>query len=369
MSDNLELNPWHKRQAALLYHFTSMDYLQSILQRIDKLIGMADAMLEERSSFDAAGIALGNWSQTSTAAHFGTHAYPALIAFRESVAKYITLRAYERYGPAGEHQCARMLHEYAPNMIWATHEQERAFGEEAESVFRYAADLSGYVTRPGTVDDLSYWIDWQSGHIKQERVPRFRVRTDIVGISGQTPPRTGVYVPRNHPYGALQFGWTGGYGELDDARDLNDFGMMVLRRVGRQGLWDDTAGLYRVLDENRHVNQAGWEDVVAKDAAYVAAPIARMMFENRPCEWYFVEMIEGEYEEIDGTYAGTGSTLVRPNRVAGGKPVPATGWWYTPAQEARRYFKQGDVFPVIENNSWGDTFWLWALDQSMPTLG
>ncbi|MCD9087187.1 PoNe immunity protein domain-containing protein [Stenotrophomonas sp. SY1] len=59
----------------------------------------------------------------------------------------------------------------------------------------------------------------------------------------------------------------------------------------------------------------------------------------------------------------------RPERRAGGESCSRTGWWYSPAQGTRRYFKQGDVLPIIDNSDWGDTFWLWALDQSAPTLG
>ena len=58
----------------------------------------------------------------------------------------------------------------------------------------------------------------------------------------------------------------------------------------------------------------------------------------------------------------------RISRVAAGELCPQDGWWYTPAQGSRRYFKQGDVFPTI-NSDWGDTFWIWAADQTPPTMG
>jgi len=55
-------------------------------------------------------------------------------------------------------------------------------------------------------------------------------------------------------------------------------------------------------------------------------------------------------------------------RVAAGQQCPRNGWWYSPAQGSRRYFNQGDVFPTI-NSDWGDTFWIWAADQTPPTMG
>jgi len=58
----------------------------------------------------------------------------------------------------------------------------------------------------------------------------------------------------------------------------------------------------------------------------------------------------------------------RVGRVAANEPCPRAGWWYTPAQGSRRFFKEGDVFPSI-NSDWGDTFWIWAADQTPPALG
>lgn len=56
-------------------------------------------------------------------------------------------------------------------------------------------------------------------------------------------------------------------------------------------------------------------------------------------------------------------------RVPAGQPVPRSGWWHTPAKaNSRRHFKQGDLFPKIEGSDYGDTFWLWDLDQSQPHL-
>lgn len=44
--------------------------------------------------------------------------------------------------------------------------------------------------------------------------------------------------------------------------------------------------------------------------------------------------------------------------VLGGQPCPKEGYWYTLAQEnSHQYFKQGEIFPEIENNAWGKTIW------------
>src|SRR5690606_28895315 len=70
-----------------------------------------------------------------------------------------------------------------------------------------------------------------------------------------------------------------------------------------------------------------------------------------------------DYARQHATGAAAQAALT-PDRVPAGKAVPQTGWWYTPAQpDARRYFRQDDVFPRIERTDYGETFWLWSPDQ------
>ncbi len=41
-----------------------------------------------------------------------------------------------------------------------------------------------------------------------------------------------------------------------------------------------------------------------------------------------------------------------------GQICQRTGNWWSPANQLQsRYFEQGEVFPEIENNSWGETIW------------
>ncbi|PTA74325.1 hypothetical protein C9416_20415, partial [Stenotrophomonas sp. Nf4] len=220
----MELNPWHKRQAALIHHFTSMEYLKGLLPQVDSLLALTDQMLAERSHLDTAGRALAGWSSQSTASHFSTYAYPALMEFRQAVVECIALRSIERYRRAGEHQCERMLEEYAHLMAWATPQQEAIFRDATERVFRYARELSDIVERPPVANDFSFWLLWSNALIDKHRIPAFRVRTDIVVRTNQVPPRTGIYVAKDDPMASLQFAWTGGYGELCPAVTLNDVG-------------------------------------------------------------------------------------------------------------------------------------------------
>ena len=369
----LELNPWHKRQATLLYHFTSMEYLKGVLPLIDDLIQYTDQILDERAKLDTIGLAKAGWKPHQTAGSFSTNAYPALVDFRESVVRQIARRSFERYSSAGDTNLARMLREYAPYLIWATHEQEAEFQQRVEKILKYAAEISYILKRPTTLKDFIFWRKWQEyGHLFP-RIPRFRVRSDVEANSGATPPRTGVYVPQEDPYAALQFAWTGGYGELGDTYTLNAFGQEALKKVGRSGLWGDEQGLLELIRLPQYHNLESIDDTDREKAHLAPSAVSREGFEAHPCRWYFVEMVNDEYEEIDGTYAGTResqpSDLHRQRRVAGGERVPQSGWWYTPAKEgSRRYFAKDAVFPVIEGSHYGETLWQWSPDQSSPKL-
>ncbi|WP_447594111.1 hypothetical protein [Stenotrophomonas rhizophila] len=299
-----ELNAWHKRQATLLYHFASLPYLEGLLSQIDQLIVLTDALLDQRSGLDAYGKALANWTPTDTAGHFFAFAYPALMAFRNGVAADISSRAIERYDEAGEGQCSRMLDEYAHRMTWTTHAQEDAFKDRAEEVFRYASSISGMMRRPTTWNDFIFSLLWQENAHLFPRLPRFRVHTDVACVSEQVPPRTGVYVPQGDPMAALQFGWTGDYGELGNTYTLNDFGKLALERVGRAGLWLDASGLHTLINEPRHRHLPNIYDIEREHEKLAPAAVSRQGFDGRPCKWYFVELLEGEHEDHDGSYAG-----------------------------------------------------------------
>lgn len=50
--------------------------------------------------------------------------------------------------------------------------------------------------------------------------------------------------------------------------------------------------------------------------------------------------------------------------VPGGETCPEEGWWHTPAKAgSRRYFKVGELMPVIQGSAWGATFWQWDASQ------
>ena len=363
MTPTYHLSLWQKRQAAMLYYYSSQSYLDALLPKIDELIVMAEMLLERRSILDPLMVSE-RWGVRDTAANWSTGGFPALIEYRENTMWDMAKRADQCYGITGTNQCAHMLGEFS--MQWATAEQEKAFRERANEVFSYGFKIDGVMERGW--NDVIFWVIWQQvkGHFA--RLPKFKVHMDIEGKTGEVPPRTGVYVSQDDPLGALQFAWTGGgegmWKTLKECKTFNDIGLDALKTLGRAGLWGDENGLARFIE------QSPYKGVFKESYFYARTRVQVHSFTERPCKWYFVELLEGEFEDSDpdAMADAPGSEPQHPPRKASGEPCPHAGWWFSPAREgSRQYFRDGAIFPKLEGD-YGYTFWLWSPDQSRPTL-
>ncbi len=363
MTPTYHLSLWQKRQAAMLYYYSSQSYLDALLPKIEELIVMAEMLLERRSILDPLMVSE-RWGVRDTAANWSTGGFPALIEYRESTMWHMAKRADQCYGITGTNQCAHMLGELS--MQWATAEQENEFRKRAEQVFRYGYDIDGVMQR--SWNDAVFWFAWQEVKEHFPQLPKFKVHLDIEGETGKVPVRTGVYIPQDDPNGALQFGWIGGgegfFKPLEECQTFNEIGLEALSSVGRAKLWVDASAMLNFVRQPRHANVFPYSE----DPAYYQ--LGNKIFTERPCKWYFVELLEGEFEDSDpdAMADAPGSEPQHPPRKASGEPCPHAGWWFSPAREgSRQYFRDGAIFPKLEGD-YGYTFWLWSPDQSRPTL-
>ena len=151
---------------------------------------------------------------------------------------------------------------------------------------------------------------------------------------------------------------------LKECQTFNDIGLDALNAVGRAGLWGDDIGLLNFARQSKYAS-------VFPNIEHPARhEIMDKAFTERPCKWYFVELLEGEFEDSapDAMADAPGSEPQHPPRKASGEPCPHAGWWFSPAREgSRQYFRDGAIFPKLEGD-YGYTFWLWSPDQSRPTL-
>ncbi|MCW7538034.1 hypothetical protein OOT46_09260 [Aquabacterium sp. A7-Y] len=295
------LSKWQKRQATLLYHFSSIDYLAGLKTLIDRLIEGADVTLALAKLQGREALLVDNpCGVGDTAASRPIFAFQVLEHFRQSTLRAIDRRAGGDYGFTGLNQCSRMIGDHSS--MWMSPEEEKQFTARFEAVYRYASAIDSTLDRPPSWTDFSLALAWQEMQELFPRLPRFRVRTDIPGETDERPPRTGVYVPQDDPYGALQFAWAGSttVGELNECSTLGPFGVKAVQQLGRHRLWVDRQAMleFVLLKDNQEALKADpFMKLSPSDATTAACDVARHAFIDRPCKWFFVEMIPGEFDD------------------------------------------------------------------------
>jgi hypothetical protein len=262
----------------------------------------------------------------------------------------------------------RGLDEFSMN--WATQDEEERIQKVLQEIGNYARNIDY------TMKDWpsSRWTDFNFAHNYSEfstqfpRIPKFQVRTDVTAESAKVPPRTGVYVSSDDPNAALQFAWTGGGGgKLRPASTFNEIGLDALQQVGRKDLWFDGAKMFAFVQSQKYASFFANKMVIpGKPDPYLAPSlVARSAFTEIPSNWYFVEIINDEFEDIavvsedESRTIGTAERL----RVEGGHACVRAGYWFTPAKPgSRRYFKGGEIMPAF-GTDYGVTFWQWDENQ------
>jgi len=238
-----------------------------------------------------------------------------------------------------------MIAEYS--LVWLSPDKVPEFEERFQQVCRYAHMIDYVTDRNLMMDDFTSWVIWNEHKSSFRHLPKFQVRTDIEGESGAVPPRTRVYIPQDDPWGMLQFAWGGCHvyddgsryygGRLDESETLNELGQEAMGTVGQSHIWpwDDGAGAIEFLRSkgirNRHGEEVGDERQAVNmlgaalyERGVYDPKVSGVDMTTRPCKWYYVELLEGEYEDTNepetafvpsrgaGMYAKTGETCPFP---------------------------------------------------------
>ncbi len=369
----MKLDLWQKRQAALIYHFASRPYLLTLKAKLQALIDGADMLLDlaKEQGRDALIISE-RWGVRDTAKNWSSYGFPALLDFRASIGRQLARMEQEEFHGTGASQCAHMLSEFSSR--WMSEDEEAEFQERFQVVYQHASLIDDVTYRPPRLDDFGFNDSWQRWGTLIPRLPKLVVREDIVGRSGERPPRTGVYVPQDDRYGTLQFAWTGGqHGVLTEAATFNDAALHIVNAVGRDRLWTtdtETVRLVRQAITAGHLSGFGpYKPGDADKPESIPHMLAFSAFTQRPCKWFFVEVIDGEFDDEANDHDDAGAAQSR-DRVQANRPCPKDGWWITPARaNSRCYFKSGSLMPDFGSNSdYGETIWQWDSDQSNPSL-
>lgn len=355
------LTTWQKKQAALLYFFASDEYLQGLHEQVRGLQRFVDGLLDKsRDEGRDRFLKSEQWGDRDTSENWSNHAWSFLTDFGISVAKHIADRASEIYHVTGAYQCGRGMAEFS--MQWTLPAEEEQFNAMFASITKYARYIDDTMEKgqiDGRWDDFGFALAWQEHALDFPHLPKFRIREDISCKTGDIPPKTGVYISSDYPDGALQFAWNGNeYGELLECSIFNDLGQKALATVGRSKLWVDEEAMLDFVQKNANAPELKEDPFYAESFTPDLAPslVASNAFTSASSKWFYVERLEGEFEEID---TETDLRKHEERRVEAGKRCGMSGFYFSPAfSGSRNFFNQGDIFPKL-NSTYGNTIWQW----------
>lgn len=367
MNAEFELSSWRKKQAALLYYFSSMDYLLGLQKRLLALRGFSDNLIDvsQTQGRDSIIRKKSRWGHRDTTQNWAANAWHFLADFQLAITRDIADRAAQIYHVTGTYQCGRGMAEYSTQ--WMALEEQEHFDKMFAELSEYAGNIDDTMDKNYHVsrwDDFGLTIAWQEQKQNFPMLPKFQVHTDVLGEHGRLPPRTGVYVSADDPDAALQFAWTGSaQGKLLECTTFNSLGKAALKKVGRSKLWVDGQAMLDFVIENQ--NDPGLQsDSVFTDAFepdLASSLVARNAFTSHPSQWYYVELIRDEFEPVEAELEHASDETLR---FESGSVCQKAGMYFTPARvDSRRRFELGERFPE-ENSQYGKTIWQWDGNQT-----
>lgn len=362
-----ELDPWQRRQAAMLYHFSSLDYLKGLHRAISRLIdGIIDPVLHLAAEQGRDAVLVDKrWGNRNTSDNWATNAWPLLKDLQASIAQDIGLRAFEDFRITSLTSTLRGIDEFS--MAWATEEEEEAYLQATAALCRYADPIDRTLDREPTAG----WNDFELAEAFLDfvpqipRIPSYRVKTDIVVETGKIPYRTGVYVSADDPNSSLQFAWAGITGcPLLPATTFSEIGLHALKVVGRSKLWRDE--LQMLAFATRPEYKEIFEDFIlfdgVADPELAAGAISEEAFAIKPSRWHLVEIISEGGEDTQMRDPSIEPLGAGP-RLAAGETCKQPGYYFSPAHpDSHRHLNVGDIAPQL-NSRYGDTFWQWDQNQ------
>lgn len=365
----MNLTLWQKKQAALLYHFSSLKYLEGLKDQVIQLRMFAEGILDI-SHDEGRDLLLRckQWGSRNTSENWENNAWPFLGDFQRSVAQSIADLKSNIYHKTGAYQCGRGMAEFS--MQWTTPEEQEQFDRMFEAVSKYARYIDNTMDRAVSStrwNDFGLTLAWEGHRDIFPVLPKFRVIPELVCESGQVPPKTGVYVSINDPNASLQFAWTGNAtGKLLAGTTFNDLGRAALASVGRTKLWTDGSAMLRFVVDNLSSPDLRQDSFFEESQTPELAPslVARNAFRPNSSRWCFVGLVNDEVEEI---YAEPQVGSAELLRFDAGEYCVQAGFYLSPAAvNSRRYYRPGEQFDNL-NSDYGKTIWQWDSDQGQKT--
>lgn len=363
-----ELSPWQCRQAAMLYHYSSVEYLKELHKKVTYLLdGVLDPALDLASEQGRdAVLADPRWGNRNTSQNWSNNAWPILKDLQSSLARDIGMRAFGTFAVTSAGSTLRGVDEYS--MAWATDAEEEHYLAATSAITRHATliDLTLDPYPDPRWNDFAYAAAFPQFLTECQEIPSFRINFDIILDTGSIPDRTGVYVSAEDPDAALQFVWSGSNPcPLRTAATFNELGKHALELVGRSKLWFDEDAMLQFATRTEY--RAVFEDRIMYDGRLdpelAPSAVALESFTCRPSKWYLVEIVAeyGEPAHLTWSLNRTSEVVLR---LEGGESCPEAGHYFSPAQlDSRRHFEVGDEMPKLDGE-YGHTIWQWDPNQT-----
>lgn len=361
------LTSWHKKQAAMLYHYTDPDYLKALHRMISDLInGVVDPLLDMAKAQNRDEVLSSRvWGDRNTSRNWENNAWPILKDLQASLAKDIAMRTAGCFQRTAVTECMRGISEYSVD--WTSPDEEEALKLALKHIEQSAARLDR------TVDPYENgWNDYRLAYHYpafadlHQQIPQMHVNCDVSVDTGQVAPRTGVYMSVDDPHASLQFAWTEHGGcKLRQANTFNEVGLAALSAVGREALWFDAARMYAFAMSKPYEARFRNSVFLFGEPCPELAPaaVARAAFISRPCRWVLIEAIPRQFEELSALVEVDEKPVRIARRIVGGEQCVDPGFYFTPsAPNSRRFFATGETAPRLDS-SYGSTFWQWDMNQ------
>lgn len=362
-----ELTPWQKKQAAMLYHYSSEEYLRKLHRMVYDLVnGVVEPLLDLAKAQGRDRVLRSSvWGDRDTVENWANNGWPILKDLQLSLAQTLARRATNHFQVSAVNECLRWIQEFSLN--WATPGEERMFDMALHAISEHGSKWDRTV-----VDYQNAWNDYRLAYnypafaVANDQIPRLKVREDVRAATGEIPSKTGVYFSPDEPHASLQFAWAehGGV-KLRLANTFNELGLAALAAVGRDALWFDEEKMIRFVMSKPLAQRIRHEVISDGEPKPSLAPsaVARSAFTTKACSWMLIEPIPGEFEELGSLNDPTQQPAPDTRKFVAGKVCTEAGFYFTPSSpNSRRHFAKGEQMPNV-NSGYGETIWQWDPDQ------
>lgn len=345
----------------MLYHYSSVEYLQPLYEMVTSLINNTIDPAIDLATTQNRDAHLKNrrWGTRDTVQNWSNNAWPFLQDLQISLAQDVAARKNKEFSITSVMDKFRGIAEYST--AWATPHEKARLERELEKISDYAIPhdktCREYHNAWNDSSFTSYYLEFSLMH---SIIPKLRLRNDVTAFTGEIPHVTGVYIAHDDPHATLQFAWAEGRGAvLRPANTFNTLGLEALKEVGRGDLWINDQKMFKfaMADKYAEMFRAKLTFANSEWPSAAAGAVSLKSFKSVPRKWSLVEIVPGELEIINSFNDSVSPTKSGNFRVEGGSECRVPGFHFTPSVvNSRRFVSDGAMLPGFDA-SFGQVLW------------